>query len=74
MARYVIQSQDYYEKMRKYYCNSEIRKTREYRNKWFSWPRGLSVWGDFENNDLKLAVIPMDNEIEMDAKGDNDDY
>jgi hypothetical protein len=29
---------------------------------------------DFENNDSKLAVIPMDNDIEMDAKGDKDDY
>lgn len=25
---------------------------------------------DFENYDSKLAVIPMDNDIEMDAKGD----
>ena len=29
---------------------------------------------DCENNDSKLAVIPMDNDIEMDAKGDKDDY
>lgn len=29
---------------------------------------------DFESNDSKLAVIPMDNDIEMDAKGNKDDY
>lgn len=69
-----FRNQDDYEKMRKYYCNSEIRKTNKLRIKWFSWRRGLSVEEDFENNDLKLAVIPMDNEIEMDAKGDKDDY
>ena len=67
-------SQDDYEKMQKNYCNSEIRKTNKLRIKWFSWRRGLSVEEDFENNDLKLAVIPMDNKIEMDAKGDKDDY
>lgn len=28
---------------------------------------------DFENNESKLTVIPMDNDIEMDAKGDKDE-